>query len=149
MTKFAALILTLLGAISISAASHALTPLSKEQVEAVKQEWLSAPIHVQAEVVSTLPVHNRDRVKCGRIKAVVRRVFKGKDLLPVGNSFSIDHCVLPDVTHTTFKIEFEPGRFLEAVLKPDVTTTKDGFVINIGLRLIEALSSEPQLPWMH
>lgn len=143
--KLAVLTLAILGA---NTAAHALTPLSKEQVEALEQEWRSAPTHVQAEVVSTQSIQNRDRVKCGRINAVVRQSFKGKDLLPIGHSFTVDHCLPPDVSHTTFEAEFKQGRLLEAVLKPDATTTKDGLLIGLVLRLIEALSPEPQLSWM-
>lgn len=147
MMKSAALILAVLGTILSSAAGYALTPLSKEQMEAVKQEWRSAPIHVQAEVVSSRPLRNRDQIRCGEIQAVVRHAFKGEYLLPVGHSFSVVHCLPPDIGHTTFQAEFESGRLLEAVLKPADTTTKNTPVIGIGLRLIKDFSAEPQLPW--
>ncbi|HZW47986.1 MAG TPA: hypothetical protein VFF61_10700 [Microvirga sp.] len=145
--KPAALILVVLGAFSISAAGYALTPLSEEQIKAIRREWRAAPIHVQAEVISSHSLPNRDWVKCGRINAVVRRTFKGEELLPIGSSFSVEHCLPPDIDYTTFQMEFERGRLMEILLEPDAGTSAKVVVRN-GLKSIRALSEEAQLPWM-
>lgn len=130
----------------VGTASFALTPLPKEEIDAIRRAWRAAPLHVQAEVVKTLHPPELDASRCGEITAVVRRRFKGGDSLPLGSSLTFDHCIFPlDLAFTDFNREFQPGRKLEAVLADDPSGDGKAVIVRGGVMQIREISRTPQL----
>lgn len=133
-----------------SSPGWALTPLSKDLIDAIRKEWRSAPFHGQVEVlaVQNLLQHSPqpDTPRCGEITAVVRQTFKGNDRQPPGSELTFTHCInVFHFAYPDFKQAFRPGNLLEAFLADDPDRNGKMVPVGHGIKVIQKLSTQPQL----